>query len=53
MENLEEKRYWIWLSLIKNFGPKRKLKLLELYKNPERVYKLTKVELLKIEGIGD
>ena len=53
MENLEEKRYWIWLSLIKNLGPKRKLKLLELYKSPEKIYKLTKEELLKIEGIGE
>lgn len=53
MENLEEKRYWIWLSLIKNLGPKRKLKLLELYQNPEKIYKLSKDELLKIEGIGE
>lgn len=53
MENLEEKRYWIWLSLIKNLGAKRKSKLLELYKTPEKIYKLTKEELLKIEGIGE
>ena len=53
MENLEEKRYWIWLSLIRNLGPKRKLKLLELYQNPEKIYKLPKEELLKIEGIGE
>ena len=53
MESLEEKRYWIWLSLIKNLGYKRKLKLLELYQNPEKIYKLSKEELLKIEGIGE
>lgn len=53
MGNLEEKKYWIWLSLIKNLGPKRKLKLLELYKTPERIYKLTKEELLKVDGIGE
>ena len=53
MENLKEKRYWIWFSLIKNLGPKRKLKLLELYHSPEKIYKLTKDELLKIEGIGE
>lgn len=53
MEKLEEKKYWIWLSLIKNLGTKRKLKLLEIYKNPEQIYKLTKEELLKIEGIGE
>ena len=53
MENLKEKKYWIWFSLIKNLGPKRKIKLLDLYKNPEKIYNLTKEELLKIEGIGE
>ena len=42
MGDLENKKYWIWLSLIKNLGSKRKLKLLELYKTPEKIYKLTK-----------
>ena len=53
MEELENKRYWIWLSLIKNLGSKRKLKLLELYKTPEEIYKLTKEELMNIKGIGE
>ena len=53
MEKLENKRYWIWLSLIKNLGSKRKLKLLELYKTPEEIYKLTKEELMNINGIGE
>ena len=53
LENLEEKRFWLWLSLIKNLGPKRKLKLLDIYINPEKIYNLTKEELLKIEGIGE
>ena len=53
MKNLEEKRYWIWLSLIKNLGPKRKLKLLKMYKNPEKIYNLKEKELLKIDGIGN
>lgn len=53
MEELENKRYWIWLSLIKNLGSKRKLRLLELYKTPEEIYKLTKEELLNINGIGE
>lgn len=53
MEELENKRYWIWLSLIKNLGSKRKLKLLELYKTPEEIYKLTKEELININGIGE
>lgn len=53
MKNLEEKKYWIWLSLIKNLGSKRKLKLLDLYKNPEKIYNLTKEDLLKIQGVGE
>ena len=53
MEELENKRYWIWLSLIKNLCSKRKLRLLELYKTPEEIYKLTKEELLNINGIGE
>ena len=53
MENLEKKKYWIWFSLIKNLGPKRKLKLLELYEKPEKIYKLTREELLKVGGIGE
>lgn len=53
MEELENKRYWIWLSLIKNLGSKRKLKLLELYKTPEEIYKLRKEELMNINGIGE
>lgn len=53
MEKLEEKRYWIWLSLIKKLGTRRKFKLLELYKNPEKIYNLKIKELLKIDGIGE
>lgn len=52
MINLESKRYWIWFSLIKGLGAKRKLKLLEIYDTPEKIYNLTKEELRKIEGIG-
>lgn len=53
MVNLESKKYWIWFSLIRNLGSRRKLKLLEKYKNPEKIYFLTKEELLKVEGIGN
>ena len=52
LQNLKNKRYWIWLSLIKKLGSKRKLRLLEKYKNPETIYKMTNEELLKIDGIG-
>ena len=50
--NIEEKRYWIWFSLIKGLGIKRKQKLLEIYKTPKKIYELNKEELLKIKGIG-
>ena len=53
MENLENKKYWIWFSLIKGLGSIRKKKLLELYKTPERIYNLPKEELLKVDGIGN
>lgn len=53
MRNLKEKRYWVWLSLIRNLGARRKIKLLESYKNPEKIYNLKIKELLKIDGIGE
>ncbi len=49
---VEDKKYWIWFSLIKGLGNKRKKKLLEIYRNPKRIYYLRKSELLKIRGIG-
>ena len=48
----EDKRYWIWFSLIKGLGSKRKQKLLEIYKSPKQIYNLKRNELLKIGGIG-
>ena len=53
MENLENKKYWIWFRLIKGLGCVRKNKLLKIYGTPEEIYKLSKSELLKIDGIGD
>ena len=53
MENIEEKKYWVWLSLISNLGSKKILKLLEIYKTPKRISELTKEELLKNGGIGE
>ncbi len=52
MKSLEDKKYWIWFSLIRKLGCIQKRKLLEIYKNPEEVYNLKEEELLKIEGIG-
>lgn len=53
MEYLEDKKYWIWFSLIKGLGSIRKHKLLKIYGTPEEIYKLSKGELLKIDGIGE
>lgn len=53
LKNLENKKYWIWLSLIKNLGCKRKLKLLKIYKKPEIIYNMSKEKLMEIEGIGE
>ncbi len=53
MEKLEEKKYWIWLSLIPNLGSKKIQELLRLYKNPETIYQLKAKELMKIKGIGE
>ena len=44
--------YWLWFSLIKNVGSRKKLKLLEIYKTPEKIYSLGAEELLKINGFG-
>ena len=53
MHNIEDKKYWIWLSLINGLGSIKKQKLLEKYKTPENIYKLDKKELLKVSGIGE
>ena len=53
MENLEDKKYWIWFSLIKGLGCVRKHKLLKKYGTPDEIYKVRKSELLKIDGIGE
>lgn len=53
MNELKNKRYWVWLSLIQNLGSKRKQKLLEVYKTPEKIYQLKKEQLLEISGIGE
>jgi len=52
MRDIENKKYWIWLSLIKGVGCKRKSKLLEIYKTPEVIYNMNEKELLNTPGIG-
>ena len=52
-EDLKNKKYWIWFSLIKGLGCVRKNNLLKIYGTPEEIYKLSKRELLKVDGIGE
>ena len=53
MQNIEKQKYWIWFSLIKGLGSKKKQILLEKYKSPEIIYQLERKELLKNKGIGE
>ena len=53
IEELEKKKYWIWLSTIKGLGSRRKQILLNKYKTPERIYNLKKEEILKIKGFSE
>lgn len=53
MKNIEENKYWVWLSLIKGLGSKKTMTMLKKYKTPDKIYKLSKTELLRIEGIGE
>ena len=50
---MQDIKYWLWLSLIRNLGNKTKFKLLETFKNPKIIYYLSKKELLNINGIGE
>ena len=53
MNNLENKKYWIWFSQIEQLGRKRGKILLEKFKTPERIYNVKKEELRNIKGIGE
>lgn len=52
IENIEEKKYWVWFSLIPGLGSRKKLELLQKYGNPKIIYNLKESELLSIQGIG-
>ena len=52
MINVEEKIYWIWLSLIQGLGSIKKQKLLEFYKTPRKIYEAKQKDLLKIPKIN-
>lgn len=48
---MEDKIYWIWLSLI-GIGDRKLEKLLEKYKKVENIWNAKEKELIYIEGIG-
>lgn len=50
---MNEQCYWIWLSRIEGLGPIKIKQLLEIYKSPEQIWKLSKKELVAIKGIGE
>lgn len=49
---IENKKYWIWLSLIRKLDNKTKMKLLERFNSPERIYMAKECELLKYKEIN-
>lgn len=48
---LQDKKYWIWLSLIRGIGNKKKQMLLERYETPERIYNLNSKEVTNIKEL--
>lgn len=50
---MENKIFWIWLSRIEGLGCVRKNKLLQLYKTPEEIWKLSYKEIVSIDGFGE
>lgn len=53
MLSLQENIYWIWISRLPKIGTKTLKKLLDKYETPEKIYKLTKNELMKDKIIGE
>lgn len=50
---MEDLKYWIWISKIKNLGSIKTQRLLKEYETPEKIYNLEKDMLIKIDGIGE
>ena len=50
---MNDLKYWVWLSKIRNLGSIRKQKLLEKFNNPIGIWNAKKEDLLKVEGIGE
>lgn len=50
---LENKKYWIWLSMLREVGNISKKKLLDKYKTPEIIYTLTHEELSQLKWLNN
>lgn len=53
MENLYNKKYWIWFSLIESLGSIRRKILLEKFKDPKEIYYAKRENLENVKGIGE
>ncbi len=49
---MKNNKYWIWLSRIEGLGSVRKKKLLDMFREPEVIWKLKFEEIIAIEGFG-
>lgn len=49
---MEELKYWVWLSRIESIPPKTLLYLLDKYKDPRKIWNVTKEELV-LDGIKE
>ena len=49
---MEEKKYWVWLSGIRNVGPVTIEKLLSFYDSPEEIFHASEEELRSIQGLS-
>ena len=50
---MEEISYWIWISKIKSLGSVKIQKLLEIYKEPKKIFELKKQNLLKLQWLTE
>jgi len=50
---MEARGYWLALSMIENLGPVTARKLINIFKEPEAIFKASFEELRSIDGIGE
>ena len=53
VNNIEEKYYKVWLTLIKNLGIKRYSSLIDKFKNRKNIYHAKENQLYECQGIGE